>query len=257
MDMDLDQHIYVNGISLKRSIIAAQTLKNPGARLSGSESAGRRDHRPAAVCLGLLCFLLLSALTALAVYHIGAINDAEKKQQVLAAERDQILSNHSVLSAERDQLEDAYTSCNHIKNQLVSRICPKGWSLDVSINCYYVSTGIKNWSDSREDCRKKGADLVIIRSPQEQAFIENLKGSFWIGLIKNEEGGTWKWVDGKAASTNNGYWNPGQPDNHQGIEKCVESNRFHLPTHQKGWNDLPCQNKMPWICQKQPSGFQN
>ncbi|XP_023696791.2 CD209 antigen-like protein C [Paramormyrops kingsleyae] len=255
--MDLDQHVYVNSFSMKRSIIAAQALKNPGTRLSGSESTESRKHRPAVVCLGLLCFLLLTALIALAVYHIGAVNSAEKKQQVLAAERDQLLSNQSVLSAERDQLKNTYTSCNHIKNQLVNRVCPKGWSLDVSINCYYVSNGTKSWNDSREDCRQKGADLAIIRSPQEQAFIVNLKGSFWIGLSKNEKDRTWKWVDGKAAPTKNGYWNPGQPDNHQGIERCVESSRFYLPNTQKGWNDLPCQNKMPWICQKQPSGLQS
>lgn len=39
-------------------------------------------------------------------------------------------------------------------------------------------------------------------------------------------------------------WNPGQPDNNQGNEHCV-----HL-WNNGGWNDLNCETKMFFICQK-------
>lgn len=42
-----------------------------------------------------------------------------------------------------------------------------GWMyFDSSL--YYISTEEKNWNDSRQDCKERGIDLVIINSKEEQ-----------------------------------------------------------------------------------------
>uniref|UniRef100_A0A3B3SUE2 C-type lectin domain-containing protein n=1 Tax=Paramormyrops kingsleyae TaxID=1676925 RepID=A0A3B3SUE2_9TELE len=87
----------------------------------GSESAGRRDHRPAVVCLGLLCFLLLTALIVLAVYYRRVIHHAETEHSTLQKERDQLLLNYSLQTTERDQLLLNYSLQTAERDQLLLR----------------------------------------------------------------------------------------------------------------------------------------
>ncbi|KAJ8362373.1 hypothetical protein AAFF_G00378180 [Aldrovandia affinis] len=79
----------------------------------------------------------------------------------------------------------------------VCRPCPEGWEQRNS-TCYYFSTERKSWKDSRSECLKQGADLVIIESEEEQDFISKHTrgGGYWIGLSDSETEGTWLWVDG-------------------------------------------------------------
>ncbi|XP_064175897.1 CD209 antigen-like [Anguilla rostrata] len=73
--------------------------------------------------------------------------------------------------------------------------CPQGWE-QFSSKCYYFSNEKKNWFDSRSDCIKRGADLVIIESEDEQRFITNIaKSHTWIGLSRSEFKSNWLWVD--------------------------------------------------------------
>ncbi|KAF5897212.1 C-type lectin domain family 4 member M-like, partial [Clarias magur] len=70
---------------------------------------------------------------------------------------------------------------------------------------YYVSNEKKNWAESRQECRERGKDLLIINSKEEQEFVENLSRSknygIYIGLSDRDTEGVWKWVDGTSMTT--------------------------------------------------------
>ncbi|XP_049327979.1 C-type lectin domain family 17, member A [Astyanax mexicanus] len=121
-----------------------------------------------------------------------------------------------------------------------------GW-IYFSYSLYYVSTEYKSWSESRNDCKKRGSDLVIINSRVEQVFINTLrKGQrVWIGLSDAETEGVWKWVDGSELIT--GFWRPGEP-NSNGDEDCGLYGYGSDPVN--NWADYPCNNQEKWICEK-------
>ncbi|XP_072526434.1 uncharacterized protein [Salminus brasiliensis] len=284
----------------------------------GRSSAGGRCYRLAAVCLGLLCVLLLTAITLLWIkfnnltaerdqlhtsytnltaerdqLHTSYTNLTAERDQLqtsytdltmekdqlqtscnnLTVERDQLQTSYTSLTKERDQLQTSYTNLTKERDQLRTRCVDvtkerdhlktsytsvmeqlqierakgnlQGWK-SFNTSLYYISTEKTNWSESREDCRKRGVDLVIINSRKEHEFIASQLGSdqAWIGLsdIKNE--GQWEWVDGSALTT--GYWMKNEPNN-QGNEDCGE---ILGPQANKVWNDRPCSYSQRWICEK-------
>uniref|UniRef100_A0A8C7V2J4 C-type lectin domain-containing protein n=1 Tax=Oncorhynchus mykiss TaxID=8022 RepID=A0A8C7V2J4_ONCMY len=85
---------------------------------------------------------------------------------------------------------------------------------------YYISTEKRNWEESRRDCLRRGTDLGIINSREEQVFVNR----FWevrIGLTDRDEERIWNWVNGTPLST--GYWASRQPNSHLGRdEDCAE-----------------------------------
>ncbi|KAG9259782.1 CD209 antigen-like protein C, partial [Astyanax mexicanus] len=195
---------------------------------SGKGSTGSRCYRLAAVFLGLLCVLLLTAITLLWIQF-----------NHLTAERDQLQTSNTNLTAERDQLQTSYTNLTAERDQLQTTSAKEWIFFDFSI--YYVSTEKKKWTESRDDCRERGSDLLIINSREEQDFINMWrKGQqVWIGLSDGETEGVWKWVDGSELITK--FWGAGEP-NSNGDEDCVLTNWK--------WADYPCNHQFNWICEK-------
>ncbi|KAJ8362370.1 hypothetical protein AAFF_G00378150 [Aldrovandia affinis] len=127
----------------------------------------------------------------------------------------------------------------------VCRPCPEGWEQRNS-TCYYFSTEEKSWQDSRSDCLKQGADLVIIESEEEQDFIsKHTRGNYayWIGLSDSETEGTWLWVDGTPLQEDKAFWKRGQPDDYKGAEDCA----FTVPGQNK-WADGHCDVHVKSVC---------
>uniref|UniRef100_A0A7N5ZS44 C-type lectin domain-containing protein n=1 Tax=Anabas testudineus TaxID=64144 RepID=A0A7N5ZS44_ANATE len=167
----------------------------------------------------------------------------------LTEERDQLKTGLTEMTEERDQLKTRLTEMTEERNKLKTETtCPDGWTKSCS-SCYFFSTESGSWTTGREDCRTRGADLVVIDSAEEQTFLSTfINTRSWIGLNDTDNEGTWKWVDGTPLTVT--YWAPTQPDNwdeytHFG-EDCVEI----LGGRSSEWNDISCEDSRPWICEK-------
>ncbi|XP_030643645.1 C-type lectin domain family 4 member E-like [Chanos chanos] len=152
-------------------------------------------------------------------------------------------------SENNTETEDNSTERHSTATQPSDKHVQRGWWY-YSSSLYYLSTEWKSWSESRQDCRERGADLVIINSKEEQEFVDRLKKistvAAWIGLTDRDIEGVWKWVDDTTLTT--GYWWPNEPNDHNGNEDCAES----APSEGKleNWNDLSCNEKRNYICEK-------
>ncbi|XP_065146227.2 uncharacterized protein [Paramisgurnus dabryanus] len=227
-------------------------------------SAGRyvrmRSYRSVSVCLVLLCVLLLTAVIVLCVLintnnhqcHNNSNNLTEERDQLLTKytniteEREQLLTKYTKLTEERDKILAKYNDItkqneqlNQKKNELWAHLS-EGWIYYKS-SLYFISSESKSWSDSRSNCRERGADLIIINNRDEQDFISKKSGTdnFWIGLSDIEVEGRWKWVDGSRLSTS--FWKATQP---QGVEdeNCVVN-------HLSVWSDYFCHVAFKFICE--------
>uniref|UniRef100_A0A2I3TP59 CD209 molecule n=1 Tax=Pan troglodytes TaxID=9598 RepID=A0A2I3TP59_PANTR len=144
-----------------------------------------------------------------------------------------------------------YQNCHQLKaapppTERLCRRCPWEWTFFQG-NCYFMSNSQRNWHDSITACKEVGAQLVVIKSAEEQNFLQ-LQSSrsnrfTWMGLSDLNEEGMWQWVDGSPLLPSfNQYWNRGEPNN-VGEEDCAEFSG-------NGWNDDKCNLAKFWICKK-------
>uniref|UniRef100_A0A8C1RIW6 C-type lectin domain-containing protein n=1 Tax=Cyprinus carpio TaxID=7962 RepID=A0A8C1RIW6_CYPCA len=167
--------------------------------------------------------------------NIGSLN--QKKLELETRVND--------LTAEKSQLQRDFNSLNEKKLELERRVTSLSEELKKEASKrdgLFMSSELKSWSDSRQYCRERGADLVIINT-EEKHISSFISESVWIGLSDRENEGIMKWVD------NSKFWATGQPDNYQGgNEDCIEL----MPSHPilENWNDRPCFEKKKGICEK-------
>ncbi|KAL0968799.1 hypothetical protein UPYG_G00272020 [Umbra pygmaea] len=199
----------------------------PGDQHLKSDCSMKR-FRVSAVCLGLLCVLLLASITFVTIYY----NKTKEQLQTLTKERDQLQTSYNnltkerehlqtklsvidnktkdqlqTLTKERDQLQTSYNTLTKERDQLQTMLSVieqpslNGWRC-FGCSLYFLSTKKKTWEESRLDCQSRGADLVIINSEEEQRFLfNNFRRDTWIGLTDKDQEGTWKWVDGTVLTT--------------------------------------------------------
>ncbi|KAA0721799.1 Collectin-10 Collectin-1 [Triplophysa tibetana] len=122
-------------------------------------------------------------------------------------------TNYSHLTDERDQLQINIKSMSEMKLELETKVKNLSDILMKNTSGYFITNEEKSWTDSRQFCRDRGGDLVIINTEEEQKYISSIvKGRAWIGLSDIEKEGNMTWVDntplnkGKATVTFQGKW---------------------------------------------------
>ena len=118
-------------------------------------------------------------------------------------------------------------------------------------SCYYISVAVTaTFSDARVICQNFGADLAIIKTPDENDFLFDLVKNYsaprsaWIGL-RREFNTTFYWLDGTPLEGNYQRWGDDEPNDAGGVEDCVE-----MSTDNGTWNDLVCSSGLVALCQK-------
>ncbi|KAL1266636.1 hypothetical protein QQF64_002311, partial [Cirrhinus molitorella] len=68
---------------------------------------------------------------------------------------------------------------------------------------YFISSEKKSWSESRQDCKDRGADLIIINNKEKQDLVKQMSVDkyVWIGLTDIDVEGKWKWVNGSSLTS--------------------------------------------------------
>ncbi|KAI2668938.1 C-type lectin domain family 17, member A [Labeo rohita] len=193
------------------------------------------------ICVVLLVFIILQHIT------ITAERDLMKSYKNTVEEFNQTINS---LQDEKHQLQNNFSSLNQKKLELESRVTSLSEELkkEASKQCWvFMSNELKSWSDSRQYCRDRGADLVIINSEEKQRLISSFTAErVWIGLSDTEQEGNMKWVDNSTLKQ--GFWFKGEPNDYGGNEDCIEMN-YETETL-NSWNDCSCSDKKKGICEK-------
>ncbi|XP_076874386.1 uncharacterized protein LOC143524319 [Brachyhypopomus gauderio] len=216
-------------MSIQNPLLQYRNAGREGETPQSDGCAGDAHYRGrlrlTAACVGLMCILQATLNIALRL-HFDPLG-----------KNDQITCNNRTV-----QNDPTETICKMATRDTHVIL---GWKI-LGSKLYYISLGKRTWSESRQFCIERGADLVIINSREEQELaLRNLgKSRAWIGLSDYNTEGGWKWVDGTAL--NSGYWNKGEP-NGTSDEGCAE---IHSSGLIKDWSKKPCSNENRWICEK-------
>ncbi|XP_067111854.1 immune-related, lectin-like receptor 4 isoform X2 [Osmerus mordax] len=139
--------------------------------------------------------------------------------------------------------------------------CVPDWKY-IGGKCYYFSSDMKTWAESRNACISSGGDLVIIESEDEQDFLteefvgkikpDKQEEKFWIGLTDLKVEGNWLWVDNSKLDKS--FWRGNEPDNWKGTkndmlegEDCVRMGE--VTPIKNCWTDTFCSTPQRRICE--------
>ncbi|XP_039730184.1 C-type lectin domain family 4 member A isoform X2 [Pteropus medius] len=184
------------------------------------------------VLFPLLTLLLLLAIS----FFIAFIIFFQKYSQLLKEKKILKELTHNALECKRENLtmEEKDWSC-----------CPNNWK-SFSLNCYFISTESKNWTESEKNCSGMKAHLLVINSKDEQDFISkklDKKAAYYMGLSDPEGTRDWQWVDQTPYNKSATFWHQGEPSSPD--ERCVILN---ARSTKWGWNDVSCEPLQRSIC---------
>ncbi|XP_048012922.1 CD209 antigen-like protein C [Megalobrama amblycephala] len=239
--MEMTVEIYESAECVRDHDFRTETNTHQPLQRTGSVCVKIRSSRAAAVCLVLLCVLLLTAVIVLCVTFTLERRQLISKNENLTNERDQLLNKNMALMNERDELTKERDQFDQERNELWKMLNETdGYIYQSSL--YFISSEKRNWNESRRYCTERGADLIIINNREEQEFVKKISGGtrVWIGLTDSDVEDRWKWVNGSALTS--GFWATGQPNGSK-KENCALF-------YSSGCHDYPCNDAFKWICEK-------
>ncbi|TRY65268.1 hypothetical protein DNTS_015434 [Danionella cerebrum] len=185
--------IYESGDAVTSNDLSANTSQRKTLQNTGSSSVKKRSQKAAEMCLSLMCVHLLMAVIVLYVFFTIERQRWQINTSSLNQERLRLLNNNNNLTEERELMKVQF-------NQL-DQLAVKYGLIIYKSSVYFISSEMKTWSESRQDCAEIGADLVVKKSSKELEFLQGLLNmeTFWVGLHRTD--GTWKWIDGSSADS--------------------------------------------------------
>uniref|UniRef100_A0A672QES8 C-type lectin domain-containing protein n=1 Tax=Sinocyclocheilus grahami TaxID=75366 RepID=A0A672QES8_SINGR len=150
------------------------------------------------------------------------INSLQDNYTDLMTEKHQLQINFNSLS--QKNMDYTLQHNQSIKFVFVCYICSlKGNGM------LFISSELKSWSDSRQYCRDRGADLIIINSEEKQ-----------VSSVAN-------------ATMLFRFWVDGEPNDDNGMEDCTELRPAKSVLN--NWNDLPCSLNRKGVCESSTPKF--
>eukprot|EP00058_Branchiostoma_floridae_P019221 XP_002604710.1 hypothetical protein BRAFLDRAFT_80319 [Branchiostoma floridae] len=169
--------------------------------------------------------------------------------------------NCFLTSSDQRSWQDASSACRQMGGDLASistateqalltSLLAGGWvGLEQGAFCYQYKSGVKaTWMEAVDVCRALGASLCSIHSNAELNYIAGNVGpsgeAYWIGLNNRATNQGYQWSDGTPVGFTD--WAPGEPNNVNGLENCVEM--YQEPAGAVQWNDVSCYSLRDYVC---------
>uniref|UniRef100_A0A3P8NQ91 C-type lectin domain-containing protein n=1 Tax=Astatotilapia calliptera TaxID=8154 RepID=A0A3P8NQ91_ASTCA len=125
--------------------------------------------------------------------------------------------------------------------------CPDNWS-EFGGRCFHYVSVQMTWAEAEKNCQAMKAHLASVNNAEDNENIQKVIRAASLNATRTWIGGTdcqmndlWLWSDGSHFLFS--AWKPGQPDNWESNEACIEIN------HGGGkWNDVQCSIQRPSMC---------
>ncbi|XP_072525641.1 uncharacterized protein [Salminus brasiliensis] len=271
---------------VKREIEDTKIKKDPQTKITGGDAPWSRRCRLTAVCLGLLCILLLTVITLLWIMFNNLTAERDQlhtSYTSMTAERDQLQTSYTNLTKERDQLQTSYTNLTAERNQLhtsytnltAERDQLKTNYTNLTAERDQLQTSYTNLTTERNQLQTSYNSLTLgneqlqsintnltvekdqlqtrydsMTARKDQLRLERdevLRGLLVLGNDGIQTEGVWKWVDGSALTTD--FWGTGEPSIYPD-EDCAITGSKYSTSDTLTWADYPCGYSHFALCEK-------
>ncbi|XP_031441195.1 C-type lectin domain family 4 member F-like isoform X2 [Clupea harengus] len=192
------------------------------------------------------------------------LEDLKRKHETLSEETTEFKHNLNQTQANWDDVKTLHTVLlrekSHIQTELhliqvtKNNSCANDWEYFRG-RCYFFSHDWLNWTMSRDSCVSMGGHLAIIEAEEEQVFLTNSGGGYWIGLSDSSQKGDWRWMDNSPLRDPK-FWGDGQPeDDKDPDDDPIEEKCVILSWTDKHWDTVSCAGLYKRICESKAADW--